>query len=217
MATGAANKMMSLHRRGLRKASAMCARAFAGAPHISYFFPDEVRREHDTLALFEMRIRYGLLKGEIHATSANVEGIAVWIPSKHAGMTMWGQIRSGGIRLYRTVGGDAVARMTHVENHNDRLRETLAPKPFMFLSILAVDPAHQRQGYATRLLETMLPRLDRDRTPCYLETTEESMVSFYRRFGFLPGDASAVPGTDVKVWPMLRRPPCMGRDSEGGR
>ena len=203
--------MLKLQRRGLREAAGICARAFVHSPHIGYFFPDEARREDDARALFEMRIRYGLQKGEVYAPSPKLEGIAVWIPSKHANMTMWGQLRAGGMRLYRSVGSDPVARMTHVEKHNDLLRETFVPEPYMFLSILAVDPDHQGKGHASRLIEAMLHRLDRDRIPCYLETTEEAIVSFYRRFGFIRGDASAVPGTDLTVWPMLRVPQELGR------
>ena len=195
-----------LPRTHLRRAAEMCSRSFADAPHIAAFFPDEERRVRDAAALFEMRIRYGMQRGEVHATSPKLEGIAVWIPSEHSAMTPWGQIRAGGMRLYRTVGSEAVARMTHVEEHNDRLRERLVPSPYLFLSILAVDPDHQGEGFGTRLLESTLSRLDRERIPCCLETTDERVVPFYRRLGFVAGDPSIVPGTDLTVRLMRRGP-----------
>ena len=98
------NEPVMLRRNGLAPAAQMCARACKDAPHIAYFFPSESRRKSDSAALFEMRIRYGLLRGEVHVTSPSLEGIAVWFPSTQAHMTMWGQIRAGGIRLQRTVG-----------------------------------------------------------------------------------------------------------------
>ena len=153
-----------------------------------------------------MRIRYGLLYGEVHVSSEDLEGIAVWVPSTHATMTLWSQIRAGGMRLYRTAGSDAVARMTHVAEHNDRLRLEHVVGQHWFLSILAVDPAHQRQGRATCLVNSMLERLNRARVPCYAETTESDLLPFYQRLGFKPGTESTIPGTDLIVWPLVRAP-----------
>ena len=184
----------------------MCARAFMDSPHIENFFPDKSRREGDSVALFEMRIRYGCLRGEVHVISPNLEGIAVWIPSSHAHMTMWGQIRAGGIRLQRMVGSEAIVRMTRVGKHNDQLRQQHVSGRYMFLSILAIDPEHQHRGRATRLVQGMLNRLDRDRISCYAETTEQDLLAFYQRLGFEPGNASTVPGTELIVWPLVRPP-----------
>jgi len=200
------NEPVMLRNSDLTQAEQVCARAFKHAPHIEYFFPNENQRESDSAALFEMRIRYGLLRGEVHVTSPNLEGIAVWFPSSQAQMTMWGQIRAGGIRLQRTVGSDAVARMTLVGKHNDQLREQHVPDRYMFLSILASDPEHQHHGHATRLVQGMLSRLNHDGISCYAETTEKGLLAFYQRLGFKPGGESMVSGTELTVWPMVRPP-----------
>jgi GNAT superfamily N-acetyltransferase len=195
-----------LRKRDVAEAARLCGQAFRGTPHVVYFFPDVARRDRDSAAMFEMRIRYGLRYGDVHVTSEELEGIAVWLPSERASMTLWRQIRSGGARLYRTVGSDAVARMTHVAEHNDRLRRKHVEGRHGFLSILAVDPAHQHQGRATRLVRDMLSRVDREAIPCYAETTEPDLLPFYERLGFEPGAESTVPGTDLTVWPLVRPP-----------
>jgi len=200
------NEPVMLRRNGVTPAAQLCARACKDAPHVAYFFPDELRRKSDSAALFEMRIRYGLLRGEVHVTSLNLEGIAVWFPSTQAHMTMWGQIRAGGIRLQRTVGNDAVARMSLVGKHNDQLRQQNVTDRYMFLSILAIDPEHQHRGHATRLVQGMLSRLDHDGISCYAETTEQGLLAFYQGLGFKPGEESTVPGTDLIVWPLVRPP-----------
>jgi len=184
----------------------MCARSFRDAPHIEYFFVDERRRDRDAEALFRMRLRYGLLYGEVYATSEQLEGISMWLPSKHASFTMWREIRAGGTRLYRAVGADAVARMTQVSKHNECLRTQSVATPHWFLSLIAVDPDHQRQGHASHLLVPRLRRLDRDPLSCYAETTDRTVLSFYDRLGFDVGEPSVVPGTELAVWPLLRPP-----------
>jgi len=195
-----------LRRQDLQVAARMCAHAFEEEPHTVYFFADEERRSRDSVEFFRMRIRYGLRYGEVRVTSTDLEGIAVWLPAERAAMTMWGQIRSGGMGLYRAVGKDAVARMTHVAEHNERLRRQHLSGRHWFLSILAVDPEHRHRGHASKLLRAMLDRLDRDRISCYAETTQSDVLPFYERHGFEIGAESTVPGTDLTVWPLVRLP-----------
>jgi len=50
---------------------------------------------------FKFRIKYGTLFGEVYATSPNIEGVAVWIPSEYVKMTCWRMILAGVIPLIR--------------------------------------------------------------------------------------------------------------------
>lgn len=197
---------MRLRNDQIGAAAELCARAFLNTPHVAYFFPVEPTRMQKTVELFRMRIRYGRLYGDILTTSPDPAGLAVWIPSSKATMTLWRQMRAGGSRLYRAAGSDAVARMTHVAEHNDRLRAKHAPGEHRFLSILAVDPAHQGRGLASRLLESALDRFDCEKIHVYAETTEAELLDFYGRFGFEAGAPSTVSGTDLAVWPLVRPP-----------
>jgi GNAT superfamily N-acetyltransferase len=181
----------------------VCTRAFARAPHIQYFFQGGNRRWSDAEAFFRLRIRYGLLFGEVYTPSPDLEGLAVWLPAKRASMTAWREVLAGGMRLYRTVGADAVARMIRLSRHNEQLRHQVMPARHWMLSILAVDPKHQRKGLASALIGPMLARLDRERIPCYAETTEAALLPFYERQGFRAGASSTVPGTGLEVWPLV--------------
>jgi len=194
--------LKSLQRDELETVAELCARAFIDEPHIAYFFPEVSRRMSDSIALFRMRIDYGLRYGIVSATS-NAESIAVWLPSEVAAMTRWRQLRAGGLRLYRQVGAEAVDRMGRVSEHNEALRLRTVPDEHIFLSLLAVDPSHQREGHASTLLRPMLDRCDR-RMPVYAETTQPDVLSFYERLGFEAGEPSALPETDLRVWPLVR-------------
>lgn len=85
------------------------------------------------------------------------------------------------MRLFRLVGSGAVARMTCVAEHSDRLRSRDMPGHHVFLSVLVVDPECQHQGHATRFLRSMLDRLDRETLACYVEITEPTLLGFYER------------------------------------
>ncbi len=198
--------MRPFKKQDLREAAILCGEAFIDSPHIRYFFPDVSRRQSASASLFEMRIRYGLLYGNVHVTSSKMEGIAVWLPASHARMTMGRQIRSGGVRLYRAVGKLAVDRMTRVASHNEALRARHAPPNHCFLSILAVQPRYQRQGFGSQLLIPQIDKLDASETCAYLEVTEARLVPMYEHYGFAVCEQSSVPGSDLIVSAMTRTP-----------
>ena len=179
----------------------LCCRAFGSAPHIQAFFPDAARRAQDARALFRMRIRYGFNYGRVE-TCADRQGLAVWIPARAAAMSTWGQMRSGGLGLYRAVGKDAVARMACVSEHNEQLRQNTASCDHTVLSLLAVDPDHQGRGFGRGLVEPSLHRHRSLGQGVYAETTDPDVLDFYRGLGFCVGDASVVPGLELKVWPL---------------
>ena len=71
-----------------------------------------------------------------------------------------------------------------------------------YLSLLGVEPTHQRSGVGSRLLSSWLESVDRDRAPSYLETDREENVAFYGREGFAVETELQVHG--VSLWCMWR-------------
>ncbi|MGW9404799.1 GNAT family N-acetyltransferase [Arthrobacter sp. NPDC055585] len=72
------------------------------------------------------------------------------------------------------------------------------------LATIAVAPQEQGNGLGTQLMESMLAA-GPDRAIA-LETSAQSNVAFYRRFGFDVWSVSDMPGGGPPVWSMLRRP-----------
>jgi len=63
--------------------------------------------------------------------------------------------------------------------------EKLHPtEPHYYLEIIGTDPAHQGKGFGSKLMTPMLERADTEGVGAYLESSKESNVPFYRRFGF---------------------------------
>ncbi len=86
------------------------------------------------------------------------------------------------------------------------IRQECAPPRHIYLSLLAVDPPCQGQGYAARLLRPMLARQDFQRLTAYLETLTEKNVAFYEHFGFRVVRTAALPGAGFPFYAMLREP-----------
>jgi GNAT superfamily N-acetyltransferase len=82
-------------------------------------------------------------------------------------------------------------------------------EPHWFLPLLAVDPAHQRKGYGSALLQPVLERCDREQKLAYLESSNPRNIPLYEQHGFeVLGGVRA--GSSPTVVPMLRKPKTRG-------
>jgi ribosomal protein S18 acetylase RimI-like enzyme len=77
-------------------------------------------------------------------------------------------------------------------------------EPHWYLPLIGVDPAHQRQGYGSALLEHALRACDVDRTPAFLEASSLESIPLYQRHGFEALGTIQV-GASPPITPMLRR------------
>jgi ribosomal protein S18 acetylase RimI-like enzyme len=88
------------------------------------------------------------------------------------------------------------------------LSETTAghPKdPHWYLLALGVDPAHQRKGLGSTLLDPALSRCDAEGVVAYLEASKPENIPFYQRHGFSVTQAMHLPKGPT-IYGM-RRPP----------
>jgi GNAT superfamily N-acetyltransferase len=79
-------------------------------------------------------------------------------------------------------------------------------EPHLFVSLLAVDPAHQRGGRGRVLLNEALRRADEAGVPAYLDTANPANLPYYRSFGFELIGEERLP-RDAPLWLLLRPPP----------
>lgn len=199
------DELVRLGSRDARRAGEMMARAFDGDELYAALFPAADVRRAVLPPLMAFRVRYGIIYGEVYATSPALEGVAVWIRGDKSFMTPWRSFRAGGLPLYAKIGG-AAWRMQAVERYVMALHRQHAPIPYWHLSPVAVDPRHQRKGLARRLLTAMFARLDREGLPCFLETQSDDNVTIYEKYGFAVVGEGKIPETDVRHWAMLREP-----------
>jgi ribosomal protein S18 acetylase RimI-like enzyme len=80
------------------------------------------------------------------------------------------------------------------------------PKPpHWYLATLGTDPAAQGRGLGTAVLAPVLEECDRDGVGAYLESSNESNLDYYSRFGFRVTEEVRLP-RGPRVWLMWRDP-----------
>ena len=75
--------------------------------------------------------------------------------------------------------------------------------PHWYLPLIGVDPGYQGMGHGAALLQHALERVDRDRLPAYLESTNARNLSLYRRHGFEVVGTIQVSDAPT-LYPMIR-------------
>jgi len=187
-----------------KRAAEVLVRAFWNHPPLQYYFPNEVERERIAPYFFSLSLFNGIRYGEVHATSQDFEGIASWLPSDNYPVTLWRLLRSVPMSDILGFGIYGGSRMKGLGQYIDAVHSRLAPFKHWYLQAIGVDPKFQGRGYASKLLRSMLSRIDEEGLPCYLETLDEQNVSLYEHFGFKVIEESNIPETTLTNWAMLR-------------
>jgi ribosomal protein S18 acetylase RimI-like enzyme len=78
-------------------------------------------------------------------------------------------------------------------------------EPHWYLPLIGVDTAKQGRGHGSALLAYALERVDRERRPAYLESTNPANVPLYQRHGFEVVGTIQV-GEVPPMIPMIRPP-----------
>lgn len=75
--------------------------------------------------------------------------------------------------------------------------------PHLYVEVLGVDPAAQRGGHGSALLDNVCDNADVAGLPVYLETSKEANLTYYSRFGFKIIDTIGIKN-GPPYWLMLR-------------
>jgi ribosomal protein S18 acetylase RimI-like enzyme len=197
---------IQLTRAQIKPAAHVLARAFADEPLWKYFIPDTRRRHTKIYYIFRLMVSYGVRYGEGYATSPDLEGIAIWLPSERAKMSLLHQLQCGAIPAFLNLGPRLVAHISENDAYIEETHARIAPFPHQYLSVIGVDPAHQGQGHASALLRPMFARLDAEGTSCYLETHTVPNLQIYKHYGFEVREEATFPNSETKYWAMVREP-----------
>jgi len=125
--------LVLLDKSWVESASRMLARAFWHYPMVQCVLPDEAERHRRVSHFFDFILRYGIRYGEVYASSPNLEGVAVWVPSDSWPTTLWRLLRSGTLGSMFRIGAKAGRQMQPFGRHTDATHERLAPFKHWYL------------------------------------------------------------------------------------
>lgn len=186
-------------------AAQVYARAFFDYPAMTVTWPERESRQRYLPWYLGCALQYGLLYGEVY-TTPELAGIAVWLPAGHTEVTTWGAIRAGFLRTPLRLGLRQFFRARKYETAAMAAhQEIMQRKPHWYVWGLAVDPARQRQGIGSTLLQDGLKRVDALGMPCYLETHAEQNLRFYEKAGFEMVRRVEMGESKVTFWCMVRQ------------
>ena len=181
-------------------------RAFWDDPMTMYLMPDEKRRATGLPWFMTLATRYGHNFGEVHTTSGNVDGNAVWLPPGETKIPATRMLMNGMLSAPFKMGLGATNRFMKIMNTFEHLHDRDVPEPHWYLMLLGVDPPRQGQGVGGALVQPILARADADKLPCYLETQKAKNVPFYQRHGFEVVIEDDLPDGGLHYWTMKRAP-----------
>ena len=192
-------------------AARVMAYAFANAPRYTFLLPDDTRRHAKLPWYWEATIRASIhSNGVVHvahdAPGSAVLAVAIWgTPEqrKHSVLTL---LRSGLWAMPVRLGVPAWRRRRALGPLIDSLGP---PHPCWHLNSIGVDPSTQRSGLGSALINHMLPRIDDDALPAFLDTSQPDNLGYYERFGFRVTAESALPN-GTPLWGMTRQPKMHG-------
>jgi len=155
--------------------------------------------ERAATRFFTLMAHLQIPHGEVYTTSAT-EAAAVWAPPGRWKVSNLEIVRNTPAFL-RIFGRRFIPNLSVLS----LLEKNHPEEPHYYLEFLGTDPAHQGKGFGTALMQPMIDRCDREGVGAYLESSKESNLGFYGRFGFevikIINHKSGVP-----QWLMWRNP-----------
>jgi ribosomal protein S18 acetylase RimI-like enzyme len=181
------------------------ARAFAADPWFRYVTAGAADPRERMRAGWTGILRYGSARLVATDTTADLSGVAVWLPPGEIPRSRIDSLRLV-LAMARLRGWRRVRSVSDAVREVDERRSRHAPGPHVYLQALAVDVGRQGRGIGTALMGATLERCDAAGLPACLETANPRSLPFYRRLGFEVVDELTIGVAGVDCW-ILRRSP----------
>ncbi|HCK65149.1 MAG TPA: hypothetical protein DHW49_02695 [Anaerolineae bacterium] len=189
----------------LQQAIDVMGKSFFNDPFLKYLAPDDARRKRLTPEFVSIVVKYCFLYGEVW-TLPSLDTIACWLQPGKTSPTFIGVLRTGMLTMPLKFGWAGFNRFNEAVTYTDNLHKKFANQPHWYLWGLGVDPSQQGKGLGRSVLQPVFSKADEAGQICYLETQNESNLSFYQKLGFEVADSGVVPKSSLQVWSMVRKP-----------
>ena len=179
-------------------------RAFFDDPVMMWMVPDDAKRARALHRVFGAMTRHHFLANdavEVADRAGALGAAALWDPPGR-----WTQTQAEELRMmpsFLLAMGTQVGRGMQL---SEMMKQNHPEEPHWYLAVIGSDPQMRGGGLGHALMRSRLDRCDAEGAPAYLESTKESNVPYYMRFGFEVTGELTVPGGGPTMWQMWRRP-----------
>jgi ribosomal protein S18 acetylase RimI-like enzyme len=181
--------------------AAQLARTFFDDPVTSHIFRNVARRDAALRTYFGTQMRADYLPFGGCYTTEGYAGSAIWAPAGkplHTGL--------GGILTMLPVLPYVATTLVTTLRMLNTLESSHPHEPHWYLASLGTAVEQQGKGVGSALMRPVLAHCDAEGLPCYLESSKERNVPFYRRHGFEVTKEVRLPGDGPTMWAMWREP-----------
>ena len=193
-------------------AAELLARAFHDDPGALIVEPDPTLRHEADRTLFAPVVRQAIPYGRVLVAASDdgrILGVATFLPAGHATASDEEMVAAGLMDSVAAV-PEAAARMEPMVGYLEELHARAIDGPHARLEFFGVDPSAQGSGVGSRLMAAGHATIDANGERCYLETFTTKNVAFYEKRGYRVVIEGTVPGTETRVWGLVREPPQPG-------
>lgn len=185
-----------------------CARvlsaAFQADPGTIVFVPDEREREDILPNFFRTFVSAAISEGgDIVVAGEPINGVASWFGPERHGPSPDAMGAHGMGDVLERSGPEATSRLLAMLQEIEMHHERFATETHLRLEFFGVDPAAQRAGIGSALIEHGHRRADELGIGCYLETFTLPNVEYYERRGYRTVGEFTI-GDGVRGYGMLR-------------
>ena len=176
--------LYQIEKKDIDKAVRVLSSSFIDYPTFRFIFPDDQYRKKKLKHLFTFFVKFGMLNGEVLATSQNIEGISIWFDSNNLKSSLISYLKAGLASVIFKIDPKSFKRFTEIGSIKQKTRSDILNTSYYYIDFVGVDPQYQKQGFSLLLIEEKLNYCDRMKIPCYVETSNQENVPFYLKFGF---------------------------------
>jgi ribosomal protein S18 acetylase RimI-like enzyme len=181
--------------------AAQLAKTFWDDPVTSHIFKRERGRDAGLRAYFATQMRADYLPFGGCYTTDGYAGSAIWAP---AGKPMLTGL--SGVLTMLPVLPHLWRRLPTTLRTLNLVESNHPHEPHWYLATLGTAVELQGKGVGGALMRPVLTHCDAAGLPCYLESSKERNVPFYRRHGFEVVRELTLPDNGPKLWAMWRTP-----------
>jgi ribosomal protein S18 acetylase RimI-like enzyme len=177
------------------------AQAFADDPVMQWLFGEQPPRPLKYLRPFFAHEGRRHLGHHTVYTADGHPGASYWDPPGH-----WKTSIFGMLPMAPTMIGGIGRRLVKALRTLGQMEKVHARHPdHYYLAVLGTHPDHRGEGTGAALMAPVLERCDAEGLGAYLESSKETNIPYYRRYGFEVVDDITFPGGPT-LWPMWRDP-----------